>query len=80
MYFIETKATICLPYFGHLPLNTFLSVVCIAGVARKLRAINPKPHGSGRISPHVFQRPITQKGLKQKNRQNSAIPRKMSAE
>jgi hypothetical protein len=43
-------------------------------------SINPKPHGSGQICPHVFQRPITQKGLKQKNRQKSAIPRKMSAE
>ncbi len=26
--------------------------------------INPKPHGSGRICPHFFQRPITQKVLK----------------
>ncbi len=44
-----------------------------------LKNFNPKPHGSGRICPHYFQRPITQKGLKQKNRQKSAIPRKKSA-
>ncbi len=44
------------------------------------RAFNPKPHGSGPICPHFFQRPISQKGLKQKNRQKLAIPRKMSAE
>jgi hypothetical protein len=41
---------------------------------------NPKPHGSGPICPHFFQRPISQKGLKQKNPQKLAIPRKMSAE
>jgi hypothetical protein len=40
----------------------------------------PKPHGSGPICPHFFQRSISQKGLKQKNRQKLAIPRKMSAE
>ncbi len=39
MYFIETKATSCLPYFGHLPLNTYLSVVCIAAVATVLGSI-----------------------------------------
>jgi hypothetical protein len=42
--------------------------------------INPKPHGSGQICPQHFQRPITQKDLKQKNRQKSAIQQKMSAE
>jgi hypothetical protein len=36
MYFIETKATCCIPYFGHLPLNTYLSVVCIAAMATEL--------------------------------------------
>jgi hypothetical protein len=39
MYFIETKATSRLPYFGHLPLNTFLSVVCIAAVSTELGGI-----------------------------------------
>jgi hypothetical protein len=39
MYLIETKATSRLPYFGHLPLNIYLSVVCIAAVATKLRGI-----------------------------------------
>jgi hypothetical protein len=29
-------------------------------------SINPKPHGSGWICPHSFQRPITQKVLKLK--------------
>jgi hypothetical protein len=29
-----------------------------------LPSINPKPHGSGPICPHFFQRPITQKVLK----------------
>jgi hypothetical protein len=33
MYFIETKTTSGLNYLGHLPLNTYLSVVCIAAVA-----------------------------------------------
>jgi hypothetical protein len=36
MYYIQTKATNHLPYFGHLPLNTYLSVVCIAAVATEL--------------------------------------------
>jgi hypothetical protein len=49
-------------------------------VTKPSPGFNPKPHGSGRICPHYFQRRITQKGLKQKNRQKSAIPRKMSAE
>ncbi len=40
MYFIETKATSRLPYFGHLPLNIYLSLVCIAAVATKLRGLN----------------------------------------
>jgi hypothetical protein len=44
MYFIETKATRRLPHFGHLPLNTYLSVVCIAAVATEL----------GRIKTHSF--------------------------
>jgi hypothetical protein len=39
MYFIETKATSRLPYFGHLPLNTYLSVACIAAVATELGGI-----------------------------------------
>jgi hypothetical protein len=43
-------------------------------------AVNPNPHGSGQICPHYFQRPISQKGLKQKNRQKLTIPRKKSAE
>jgi hypothetical protein len=42
--------------------------------------INPKPHGRGRICPHPFQRPITQKVLSAKNRQKIPIPRKSSAE
>jgi hypothetical protein len=33
MYFIETKATSRLPYFGNLPMNTYLSVVYTAAVA-----------------------------------------------
>ncbi len=49
-------------------------------ILKLFAGLNPKPHGSGRICPHYFQRPITQKGLKQKNPQKSAIPRKMSAE
>ncbi len=52
----------------------------IKSVSASQDKFNPKPHGSGRICPHYFQRPITQKGLKQKNRQKSANPRKMSAE
>jgi hypothetical protein len=32
------------------------------------------------MGPHYFQRPLTQKGLKQKNHQKSAIPREMSVE
>jgi hypothetical protein len=36
MYFIETKATSRLPYFGHLPLNKYLLMVCIAAVATDL--------------------------------------------
>jgi hypothetical protein len=39
MYYIETKATSRLPYFGHLPLKTYLSVVCIAAVAIELGGI-----------------------------------------
>jgi hypothetical protein len=39
MYFVETKATSRLPYFGHLPLNTYLSVACIAAVATELGVI-----------------------------------------
>jgi hypothetical protein len=46
----------------------------------QLNGVNPKPHGSGPICPQFFQRPISQKGLKQKNPQKLAIPRKMSAE
>ncbi len=42
--------------------------------------INPKPHGSGRICPHLFQRPITQKVLKCKKSVKIPIPRKTSAE
>jgi hypothetical protein len=36
MYFVETKATSRLPYFGNLPLNTYLSVLCKAAVATEL--------------------------------------------
>jgi hypothetical protein len=36
MYFIETKATSCIPYFGHLPFNTYLLVFCIAAQATEL--------------------------------------------
>jgi hypothetical protein len=36
MYFTEAKATSRLPYFGHLPMNTYLSVVYIAAVATEL--------------------------------------------
>ncbi len=39
MYFIEIKATSRLPFFGHLPLNTYLSVVFIAAVATELGGI-----------------------------------------
>jgi hypothetical protein len=39
MYFVETKATSRLPDFGHLPLNIYLSVGCIAAVATELRGI-----------------------------------------
>jgi hypothetical protein len=39
MYFIKTKATSHLPYLGHLPLNTYLSVVGIAAVATELGGI-----------------------------------------
>ncbi len=45
-----------------------------------LKQINPNPHGHGRICPHCFQRPITQKVLKYKNLQKLSIPRKISAE
>ncbi len=44
------------------------------------RFLNPKPHGRGRICPHPFQRPITQKVLSAKNRPKIPIPRKSSAE
>ncbi len=33
-------------------------------VAQVRIRVNPKPHGSGPIYPHYFQRPITQKVLK----------------
>jgi hypothetical protein len=33
MYFIENRGASRLPFFVHLPLNTYLSVVCIAAVA-----------------------------------------------
>jgi hypothetical protein len=36
MYLLETKATSRLPYFGHLPLNTYLLVVCIAAEATEM--------------------------------------------
>jgi hypothetical protein len=36
MYFIETKATSHLFYFGHHPLNMYLSLVCMAAVATEL--------------------------------------------
>jgi hypothetical protein len=36
MYFIEAKATSRHPYFGQLPMNTYLSVVFIAAVATEL--------------------------------------------
>jgi hypothetical protein len=39
MYFVETKATSRLPYFGPLPLNIYLSVVCTAAVATEFRGI-----------------------------------------
>jgi hypothetical protein len=39
MYFIETKATSCLPYFGNLLLSSYLSVVCRAAVATELSGI-----------------------------------------
>jgi hypothetical protein len=39
MYSIETKATSRLPYFGHPPFNTYLSVVCLAAVATELGGI-----------------------------------------
>jgi hypothetical protein len=39
MYFIETKAKSRLPFFGHLPLNTYMSVVCIAAVSMELGGI-----------------------------------------
>jgi hypothetical protein len=42
MYFIETKAKSRLPFFGHLPLNTYLSVVCIAAVAMELGGLKKK--------------------------------------
>jgi hypothetical protein len=41
---------------------------------------NPKPHGSGRICPHFFQKPITQEVLKWKKLQKIPIPQKTSAE
>ncbi len=41
---------------------------------------NPKPHGSGPICPHCFQRPITQKVLKFKKSVKIPNPRKTSAE
>ncbi len=39
MYSIETKATSRLPYFGHPPFNTYLSLVCLAAVATELGGI-----------------------------------------
>jgi hypothetical protein len=39
MYFIKTKTTSRLHYSGHLPLNTYVSVVCIAAVATELGGI-----------------------------------------
>jgi hypothetical protein len=67
--------------YDHEKMNETLYSICINRYfVVNIVHLNPKPHGSGRICPHYFQRPITQKGLKQKNRQKSAIPRKMSAE
>jgi hypothetical protein len=39
MYFIESKAKSRLPYFGHLPLNTYLSLVYKAAMATELGGI-----------------------------------------
>ncbi len=39
MYSIETKATSRLPYFGHPPFNTYLSVACLVAVATELGGI-----------------------------------------
>jgi hypothetical protein len=39
LYFIEAKATSRLPYFGHLPLNTYLLLVYTAAVATELGVI-----------------------------------------
>ncbi len=36
MYFVETKATSRLPYFGHLPVDSYLSVLSIAAVTTEL--------------------------------------------
>jgi hypothetical protein len=51
MYFIKTKATSRLPYFGHLPLNTYLSEVCIAAVVKAL----------GSIKIHLFLQNVSSK-------------------
>jgi hypothetical protein len=40
MFFIETVTTSRLPSFGCFPLNTFLSVVCMAAVATELGVFN----------------------------------------
>ncbi len=42
--------------------------------------LNPKPHGQGRICPHIFQGLISQKVLKCKKSAQNTIPRKTSAE
>jgi hypothetical protein len=44
-----------------------------------LLCFNPKPHGRGRICPHFFQRPITQKSLSAKNQRKIYISQKTSA-
>ncbi len=46
----------------------------------KYLLLNPNPHGYGQICPHYFQRPITQKSLSAKNRQEISIPWETSAE
>jgi hypothetical protein len=43
MYFVETKATSHLPFFGDLPMNTYLSVVSIAAVAKEFGGIKIHP-------------------------------------
>jgi hypothetical protein len=51
MYFVhrdQGNKSSCLPYFGHLPVNSCLSVVYIAAVATEL----------GGIKIHTFQQDL----------------------